>query len=673
MENTTMDTLQAVSQATDFTASAASSSARKADVLAYGGGDGDFERVLAGAERRREEMRREISDLEDARRETRDREASAERAAKSAAERAEGRREALEAETEKEARLAAEEAREAWEAEAGAAAEAPRTFRETRERGKAFAYARLEAETTLPGGFRSKVSGELLVSGDLGKGREGVLAGGSSPAGLLMGALKASGGNLGLASLSPEGASALQNVLLASGMDAEQAAELTAGLFGSGKGADMNAVLRALSGAENASLTAQGSFGGLTATPDGLNSLGQFLLGLGLSPEAVRSVTTGIQPGSILPAATLRSLITGGISSESLAPTLGEGDLSYLALALQSMGAGEEAAEGISLMLEMKGGAVSIGDLLTFLDTLEKPSAAGAGLKVSPEAAARDIQTVLASLKSDAELVKAPAFNEIILKLSLLGDRQLDRNFYDLSPALQALRGGLGQAAGGERSRPFEGGGDGGRDERRGREERRLMASAAAAQAASGSPGAASSAQAGAFAAGLPDEQGRLAGRQTAAAELRDKLIYSARRGIRRLRMSLTPESLGGLDIELKVKGSQVTANVKADTLEAYKALETEVRALREELAAEGLELKLTLTYGGGGEGSGSGSFWAGDGRRYGLGGETGGDGRDSAEGLSAGDADGGAGGAAEISAASLAGASGEGGSWAGTLIRAVV
>ncbi|MDR1312420.1 MAG: flagellar hook-length control protein FliK [Deltaproteobacteria bacterium] len=655
-------TSQAAAQAADITAQAAGAAASKADAISQGGADGDFDRILERAERRREEMKREWGA----------REAERAKELRSEAEKAARRKGESKADAEAEARKAAEEGKDAAKGEDGEA-ETPYAFKAERPRGRGFAFARIEAETTFPGGFKSKVSGELLLTGSLEKGAEGVSFGKGSPAGMLLGALQGMGSNLDLYKLGPEAAEALQNVLLASGMDAEQVSELASRLFGEGK-ADMNSVMRALAGGVDASVAAQGPLGGLVATPDGLNSLGQFLLGLGLSAEAVKSVTSGVAPGSILPAATLRTLISGGISAESLSPAIGEGDLGYLALALQSMGAGPEAADGISLMLEMKGGAVSVGDLLSFLETLEKPADPSL-VQLSPKQAAKEIQTVLQNLKSDAELVKAPVFNEIILKLSMLGDRQMDRGFYELSPALQALRGGLGQAAGGDGGRPFEDGGGDSKGGRREREERRLMASQAAASRASAAGGA-SSAMSGAFAAGMEDGAAGAASRETLVRELKEKLVYSARRGVRRLKMSLSPESLGGLDIELKVKGDKVTANIKADSLEAYKALEGEVKTLRDELAAEGLELKLTVSFDGGGDSSPGGSFYAKDGSRYDLNGSWSGRGNgggDGGDGEGEGEGGGGGFGAAGISPPDAAGTPEDQGTYAGSLLQAVV
>jgi hypothetical protein len=63
--------------------------------------------------------------------------------------------------------------------------------------------------------------------------------------------------------------------------------------------------------------------------------------------------------------------------------------------------------------------------------------------------------------------------------------------------------------------------------------------------------------------------------------------------------MDLDPESLGRLDVELKVKGEKLTAHIRAETLEAYEALEKEISSLKESLGQAGLELALTLSFDG--------------------------------------------------------------------------
>jgi flagellar hook-length control protein FliK len=110
----------------------------------------------------------------------------------------------------------------------------------------------------------------------------------------------------------------------------------------------------------------------------------------------------------------------------------------------------------------------------------------------------------------------------------------------------------------------------------------------------------------GLFQSSLAGSAGGQSTGEAIARQLEQKLLYSARRGVHRLRMNLSPESLGRLDVELKVKDGQLVAFIKAESEEAYAALEGEMGALKDALAAEGLELVMTLSYEGsaaGGEG----------------------------------------------------------------------
>ncbi|MDR1164903.1 MAG: flagellar hook-length control protein FliK [Deltaproteobacteria bacterium] len=462
-------------------------------------------------------------------------------------------------------------------------------FKADRARGQGLAYARIQAETLLPGGFRRRVSQELLLSGNMENALSGLYLGdATAAAGVLKDALEGVDGNLALFTLGEGAYPALANILAQSGVDGEKIAGF---LSPGGVAAEIKAtdLLKFLATQESgASLDGQ-SLGDMTATSEGLNNLGQFLLGLGFSPETIKAVTSGASPGSILPASSLRDLITAAAGAENLSPLITEGDLSFLALALQSMGAGEEAVNGINLLLKGSGGELSLGGLLDFLATLDKPRTA------NPQEMAADIQTVLRELKSQEEIGRPILFNEVIIKLSLLGDREMDRNFYELSPALQALRGGvsaLRDGAAGGNGDFSQGGGQRDGESRREREERRALAGASGALSMA-------SPLSGATGASLYDEVAGYGGGETLARQLKEKLVYGARAGIRRLKMSLNPESLGRLDVELRVKGNKLTANVKAESLEAYNALEKEVAALREALGEEGLELKLTLSFSG--------------------------------------------------------------------------
>ncbi|MDR2459705.1 MAG: flagellar hook-length control protein FliK [Deltaproteobacteria bacterium] len=452
----------------------------------------------------------------------------------------------------------------------------------------ALAFAMVQTETNLPGAFKAKVSRELLLTNNQLTGAQGVLMGQKSALGLLTDALNGADTNLELFSLTldSESLSSLENLLLSSGLETEKINEILGSLLDSGPQIALKDLIKTLQGADTGEALLGG---GMVATEDGLNNLGQFLLGLGMSLETVKGLTTGIEPGAALTASTLRDFLTQAADSSGLDTLLGEGDLNFLALALESMGAGTKTINGINMLMDANNGNVTLGDLLNLLSSMEKP------VTQSPNQVALDIQTLISKIKTEAELVKAPVFNEIIMKLSLLGDRELDKNFYELSPALQALRGGISGAKEGVNTGGGEYPGHGGKEDRREREERRLAATSLNAVEAT------SKGQAGAFSSSLYDEVAQSSYRDAIAKQIRDKLVYSSRRGIRRIKMSLSPEELGDLDIELKVKGSLLTANIKTQSMEAYKALEAEMEDLRSSLAKEGIELKLTITYEGSG------------------------------------------------------------------------
>jgi hypothetical protein len=582
----------------------ASESARLSGNAFEAGADSDFQRILDNAEATRQEYRRE------------DRRRSEDRA--SERRRAEGREAAKRKEgagpqriqSPKEgspeggaASFAGTEAQVAEEEAFGAAAAAAEaeadTFKPQRPRGRTLAFAALRADMSFPGGFKRSVSHAMILKGDSEGGMNGLMLGtGESPVSVLKGTLEALGTSPNLASLGGETLGEVQNLMLASGVSPEECRELLDGIQSEDGSIAMLDLLKVLSQADDW-LKVNGVTGGseqLVATEEGLNSLGQFLLGLGLSIETVKQVTSQMEIGAIIQSSTLAEIVGSG-GAEAMQRPLGEGDLNFLALALQSMGASLDSLNKLGLLLEESGGQLNLGGLMDFLKTLETPRTAQNLTQL-----ASSIQDIALSVSSEQELTKAPVFNEILMKLSLLGDQRLDRDFFELSPALQALRGGLSGmrndvSSGGDFNQD---GGKGGED-RRERESRRMTA----AGGAGGGPGTLS----GAFAGSLYDGVAGYSGQESLARQLSQRIAYGARNGVRRLKMSLAPESLGELSIELKVSGNKITANIQAESLEAYRALEGEVMALRESLAAEGLELSLTLGFAGEG-----GKFFADDG-----------------------------------------------------------
>jgi flagellar hook-length control protein FliK len=227
--------------------------------------------------------------------------------------------------------------------------------------------------------------------------------------------------------------------------------------------------------------------------------------------------------------------------------------------------------------------AASLQDLLAFLTILEKPQSSS---EVSANLA-KDVKALVEGATKDSEVAKTPVFNEIVLKLSLLGDKELADDFAKLSPALQAIRGGISGAG------AF---GDGtGSQQNHGRNwenERQAFSDVQSLALNQGLDGTG-------FNQALSAEISGYGSRESLARQLEKKLIFSARQGVYRLKMDLAPEDLGRLDVELKVKNDQLTAHIKAETEEAYAALEKEIASLKASLAEQGLDMNLTLSFDG--------------------------------------------------------------------------
>ncbi|MDR1872642.1 MAG: flagellar hook-length control protein FliK [Deltaproteobacteria bacterium] len=462
-----------------------------------------------------------------------------------------------------------------------------------------------EAQTVLPAAFQEQVAQTLMGGGQVERGvRAWELSGQERPSKVLKGLLDNISGQGKLWTMNRDCLPALGRIMLASGATAEQVAGMTAKL--SQGPLTLDRVVKEVSQMESdlalaqslglsdlaasgeispelASFMAENSLvsGQLTVTAAGVGAMGQYFLSLGLSQEAVKAVTADLAPGQTFSAQSLRDLL--GKVEEPLAPLLNDGDTSELTLALKLMGANSESLTLFSQYLAQEPGA-KLEDLVSFLAILDKPQTQS----VSAANLVKDVQSLIAGSTLDSEVAKAPVFNEILLKLGSLGDRQLADDFAELSPALQALRGGIsGLRAGGENL------GDQGQRHSQEREKERLALSGVKSltlnQGLEGSG----------FAQSLAAEMGGYGSRESLAKQLETKLIYSARHGIHRLKMDLDPEDLGRLDVELKVKNDKLTAHIRAETLEAYEALEQEISSLKASLAESGLEMTLTLSFEG--------------------------------------------------------------------------
>jgi hypothetical protein len=241
----------------------------------------------------------------------------------------------------------------------------------------------------------------------------------------------------------------------------------------------------------------------------------------------------------------------------------------------------------LSLLLTQNEGQISLDNFLGFLASIEQPMPSFSPTPVT----AKEMQNFLSQITRNDELVKTPVFNEILLKLGGLGDREITEEFRELSPALQALRGGISGIREAEQQRSgFNSNGRG--SDSREREERRMAYSGIHSDALASGAGITASSS-------FNEELQGYGARESLARQLNQKLIYSVKQGIHHLKMNLDPESLGRLDVELKVKGEKLTAHIRAENIEAYEALEKEVTALKESLAEAGLDLNLTLSFDG--------------------------------------------------------------------------
>jgi hypothetical protein len=549
------------------------------------GYEGDFERVLERSKQNREAL---AGELEKNRQELRE-------ARKELEEGLRSRREDIEAEFKKKSRLEQDYRKEQEKIAQGQEEEEKKAEKFAAERvSRRTALASLVAAGNgLPTGFKSQIGTSLMASGQAENGLNGyLLTGGGRPTSFLKGTLEKLG-SLGQSwKLDKEALPELQNLFLESGVPSEEAQSLIGAL--SQTNLTLDDVLRTVGKADV--LAAQNGGGTyqdlLTTTPGGLNNLGQFLASLGLSSEVVQAVTS-MSPGQTLVSSDLKSiLLQEGGGEEVLAPYLTSGNLTSLYEALKSMGAGSSTLGQLTDFISVNQGQANLNDLLGLLAFSEQPGPVAS----DPQKVAEQIQNLLSQTSTDSELVKAPVFNEIVLKMTLLGDRQISDDFMEMSPALQALRGGLSVWREGQNSQ--SGGFEQSGEKERNREERLMAQRGLTSQTLSRGLEQPLFESTLSSLAALSEETAGYAG-ETLARQISQKLVYSARRGIHRLKMNLSPESLGQLDVELKVKGEKLTAYIKAESLEAYEALEKEMSGLKESLSQAGLQLEMTLSYDG--------------------------------------------------------------------------
>ncbi len=487
------------------------------------------------------------------------------------------------------------------------------------------------AKADLPKTFKKQLGQSLLALGQENRAGSSMkvgadLMGAQNGAAILKDMLGTLGGELPLLKLDKEALPALEELMLESGLEQAEVNDMLADLA---KGdMELDTLFHDLSRAVN-DLEQKGS---LVATKEGLAGLGQFFTDIGASPKVVESILGGFEPGEKITSAALKDLI-GAADETLLNAPISEGNAETLVTALKVMGASPAQLNSLGNLLAESGGKMSVNDFAGFFDQM------GPGRDVSVGTKELDlIKNILANINREQELAKTPVFNEILTKIQALGDQELDGEFTKLSPALQALRGGIsaenaessidnadpdGQSERKGEQNPYNQSSQTGRDgqERSGQEhsgqrhsgqqysgqerpdqqnsgqerehEAREQYRQAAQAVLTGADVTASSLQTSETA-----QSYGYGGQDSVARQISQKILYSHNRGLHRLRMKLNPETLGGLDIELKVKDGELTAHIKAESRETYMALADEVDALKEALAEGGVKLSnMTLAF----------------------------------------------------------------------------
>lgn len=430
------------------------------------------------------------------------------------------------------------------------------------------------ARTTLPSSYRKQVGIGLMALGREGSSVNSMRVGASlmdcaSSGDALKNVLKSLGAERSVLKLDKSAIPALKQVLENSGADSDQINDILSDLMSS----NMN-IEQLFFKLEKLDLSAGGRSGGLTATEAGLSAMGQFFNSLGASPDLVNTLTSAFQTGEPVTAAALRDILGAG-ANELLAPCLSEGDLDSLRTFLGSMGATKGDFKSLANLLTQSGGRLSMTEFLTFLENMETtPAQPVTGSQLSM------VKSILENINRESELAKTPVFDETLTRLQMMGDREIDDDFMNHSPALQALRGGLSVQSlnttmGGQN-------GQSGQGRKDGREAKEHYRQVLHAQSSETTPSAAID---------TVEAVQSYGGQESLARQISQKISYSHRRSLHRLKMKLNPDNLGKLDIELKVKDDKLVAHIRAENREAYEALSAEIEDLKTALAEKGIEI----------------------------------------------------------------------------------
>ncbi len=440
------------------------------------------------------------------------------------------------------------------------------------------------AKAALPDTFKKQLGQSLVALAQGGRSANSMkmgadLMGAKNGVNVLKDMLETMKGELSVLKLDKEALPALGELMADSGLDNETVNTMLAQLAQGEM--ELDKVFYTINKANN-DLNQKGS---LIATEEGLTGLGQFFSSVGASPEVVDSIVGGFELGEKITASALKDII-GAADDKLLNAPISAADAENLGNCLKAMGASSRQLNGLANLLTQTEGKMSVNDFANFFDQM------GPGQDVSVGSKELElIKTIMANISREQELAKTPVFNEVLTKIQALGDQEIDEEFTKLSPALQALRGGISSenaesSLGGQMG---QNGQPGQQHDREAREQYRQALHAVHTGADTAGAGVAASETVQSYGYG---------GQESVARQISQKILYSHSRNIHRLRMKLNPESMGGLDIELRVKDGELTAHIRAESRETYEALADEIDELKTALAEGGVKLgNMTLAF----------------------------------------------------------------------------
>jgi flagellar hook-length control protein FliK len=212
---------------------------------------------------------------------------------------------------------------------------------------------------------------------------------------------------------------------------------------------------------------------------------------------------------------------------------------------------------------------------LGFLKSVERPDT----LSIDQ---ANNIRQMMRSMLMSQSFKGSPHFNRVLSLLQSMGDQEIDQNFLQTNPAIQALRSGPAST-------------------------KAILGNGNQGQGGSNGSGQGTADGSGRGMGGMFD--GQLKSAETSAGKARsagltsrlsdsvlkqvaEKMIYQANNNQHRLRLQLTPPELGKLNINMVVKANVVHATIIADNPQVKAALEDQMAQLKDNLAKQGLDLE---------------------------------------------------------------------------------